>query len=269
MAQVLGAGAKVSRRSASVAASWGPVTRVSPTKNVGVPSTPLRSPLWTSAVIRETWRPSRMCSAKRSRSSPIAWASPSRSSSSSRRGARRPGRASPRTGPARRRLDGLRGELGARVVVGERQVTEDEAQASPKRSPAARPPCGRLAAEGALEVAVLHQRQRGVGRPRIRSRPRRPAGDSRGAVRRHRPRRQRDRRAGRARQPSSAASSERDQHADLRLVLERCVVEGEVGDEQRDGEADARRAPRRRPAGRPDAARQPPSPRRAAADGAA
>ena len=145
-----------------------------------------------------------------------------------------------------RGLGRLGGELGPRVDVRERQVAHDVAQVVAEPPAQRRAQAGGARAEGALEVQELHQGERRVDRPPdvvVRGVHRRvedggpehaalgarPDGDDLEDA----PPQQRRDRGGR-------------QHADLRLVPQLRRREREVHDEQRDREADARRARPRR-----------------------
>jgi hypothetical protein len=138
-----------------------------------------------------------------------------------------------------RRLGRLGGELGVLVDVGQRQVAEHVAHVVAEAHVQLADDAGRLAAERALEVAVLDERHRGVDGPAdvVALRVDRAVEE------------QRQRRGPLAAQhrgePEHGQAGERgeysgDQHADRRLVAHGLAVEGEPGDQQRHGEADAR-----------------------------
>ena len=128
-------------------------------KKVGVPETPLSSALATSSLTRGAYSRRRSSSSRRSASS----------SSSCAYVARSPGRQRPLVAQQdvvhlpeaalrRRRLGGLGGQLRVRVDVVEREVAPDVADLVPEgRQQLADRTLG-LAAVGALEVAVLDER---------------------------------------------------------------------------------------------------------------
>ena len=140
------------------------------------------------------------------------------------------------------RLGGLGGELGVRVDVVERQVPPDVADVAEVAQELADDRL-RLAAVGALEVAVLDDRDRRVERPADVVALRidvdvevdeRLGGAEQGAD----PQAPRQQRRGAEEQPGEERRAEGGaEDAELRL-LELRAVEGERRDEQRDGEAD-------------------------------
>ena len=134
-------------------------------------------------------------------------------------------------------LDGLGGQFGVRVDVGQRQVPEDVAQVVAEPAAQLGEDAGGPAAERALDVAELDELQRGADRPAhvvaLRVDRRVEQAGRRGVVRGVAP----------AQHPEPHRAQDRGgdrgrEDADPRLVLERGVVEGEVGDEQGDGEAE-------------------------------
>ena len=152
-----------------------------------------------------------------------------------------------------RGLGRLGGHLRVRVHVGQRQVAEDVAQLVRRGARAARRSIGAAcAAVRALEVAVLEQRDRRVG----------VAADvvalgidvlgevddrlgGRAELARAHARRAAAARPGTRPRPAPGESDRGREHAELGL-LEQRAFERERGDQQRDGEADARPTPRRR-----------------------
>ena len=150
---------------ASVRASYGPMCRRSPTKNVGVPRAPLASALATSLAHARREGP------RRGRGEPLDVEAELAGVAdevldSSRSWWREQEVVHLPEAPLRaRRLGRLGGELGVVVHVGERQVAEDVAQVVAEALVQLAHDAGRAAAERALEVAVLDERQRRVGRP--------------------------------------------------------------------------------------------------------
>ena len=134
-------------------------------KNVGVPLTPLVTPLEKSSRTRGAARARQLAVEALHLQAQIFAYCEQLASLQRVAGARRCSRASPRTFPARRRLGGLRGVLGVRVDLRQREVAEYESQAR------AEAPLHLLddrvgpAAVRTFVVAVLDQRDRRVGGP--------------------------------------------------------------------------------------------------------
>ena len=132
-------------------------------KNVGVPETPLRSALSTSSAMRPAPAWVRRSSSKRSTSRPISRAQRDEVAVLVGLGLQQHVVHLPERVLLGRGLDGLGGQLGARVDVVQRQVAPHVAQLGVAGEQLADDRLG-LAAVGALEVAVLDEGHRGLAR---------------------------------------------------------------------------------------------------------